>query len=199
MNEPLTIGTGGLNPSNRSDPGTTGNDAKFPNLAMRYDSEDESPETRERLKALDIQIEVELKEAGIEVHSLSVLRGIKIANEKNHPESSSDELAEVRANGEVPTQHLGQLGSWGFSRAWYYWIATGPGIPPEDAKRLHDKNGHACRVDGHAGAPDPIEHCRGFAVGCYHVDTQNGLNALANTIREVLERNGPSEEEEGKD
>jgi hypothetical protein len=136
-----------------------------------------------------------LGEAGIEVQSLTALRDIKRANEENHPESSPDELEEIRANGEVPTQHIGQLGPWGFSRAWYYWIATGPGIPPEDAKRLHDKHGRACRVEGHAGAPDPIEYRRGFAIGCYHVDTQNGLNALANTIREVLERDGPSGED----
>jgi adenosyl cobinamide kinase/adenosyl cobinamide phosphate guanylyltransferase len=43
-------------------------------------------------------------------------------------------------------------------------------------------------VDGHCGCPSPREWHHGFAVGLYHVDTQEALNALADTIRRVHQR-----------
>jgi len=89
-------------------------------------------------------------------------------------------------HGEVPSKAVGGLASWGFQRAWYYWIAEGPGIPPDIAEKLHATHGKDVRVDGHCGCPSPLEWHKGFAVGRYHVDTQEGLNALAATIREVI-------------
>jgi hypothetical protein len=74
------------------------------------------------------------------------------------------------------------------SQSWRYWVAEGPGIPPDDAERLHARFGRVVRVDGHCGAPSPREWFGGFAVGLYHVDTQEGLGALAVTIREVAAR-----------
>lgn len=91
----------------------------------------------------------------------------------------------IRSNGEVKTNVLGGLNSWSFRRAWYYWVAEGPGIPPDIAEELHAEHGKAVRVDGHCGCPSPTEWFKGFAVGRYHVDTQDGLNALAAVIRRI--------------
>lgn len=87
--------------------------------------------------------------------------------------------------GEVPSRAIGGLLSWTFTRAWYYWVAEGPGIPPDIAEKLHATHGKDVRVDGHCGCPSPREWFKGFAVGRYHVDTQEGLNALADTLRSV--------------
>ncbi len=96
-----------------------------------------------------------------------------------------------RGEGEVKAAIRGMLdpSGWGFQRKWYYWVADGPGIPPEDAQKLHDEFGKEVRVKGHCGCPGP-EHCMGFAVGSYHVDTPRGLKALADTIKGVLARAG---------
>lgn len=110
----------------------------------------------------DVVCAEELKAAGIEVHLLPVL-----------------------GRNEVETHVIGSVGPWGFRRAWYYWVATGPGIPPAIATLLHAKHGKAVRVNGHCGAPSPQEQNGGFAVGIYHVDIQDGLNALAAVIREI--------------
>lgn len=86
---------------------------------------------------------------------------------------------------EVPSRAIGELETWGFRRAWYYWVAEGPGIPPDIAEELHAQHGKDVRVDGHCACPSPREWFKGFAVGRYHVDTQEGLNALAATIRKI--------------
>ena len=93
----------------------------------------------------------------------------------------------LRSRHEVRTVIVGQIGPWGFDRAWRYWIAKGPGIPPLIAEALHTLHGTEVRVDGHCGCPSPGAWFKGFAVGLYHVDTQEGLNALANVIRGILE------------
>lgn len=90
--------------------------------------------------------------------------------------------------GEVPTSIIGSLGPWGFKRAWRYWVAEGPGIPVGEAERLHATHGQVVRVAGHCGCPSPREWFKGFGVGCYHVDTQEGLNALADVIRGIVAR-----------
>jgi len=97
----------------------------------------------------------------------------------------------LRDQGEVKTSVVGDLHGWSFRRAWYYWIAKGPGIPPEYADRLHEKYGQEVRVDGHCGCPSPKEWFKGFAVGHYHIDTQLGLCALADTIRQVADTQKP--------
>lgn len=89
---------------------------------------------------------------------------------------------------EVDTEIIGQVGkghvSWGFTRAWYYWIAKGPGIPPDYAWKLHRTYGRDARVDGHCGCPSP-GYKEGFAIHLYHIDTPAGLRALADTIKHV--------------
>lgn len=93
----------------------------------------------------------------------------------------------LRGEGEVKTIVVGEIGKWSFERAWCYWIAKGPGIPPDIAAGLHARYGTEVRVDGHCGCPSPKEWFKGFAVGHYHVDTQDGLNALAEVIRGILD------------
>lgn len=90
-----------------------------------------------------------------------------------------------RTHGEVPTAYLGEHCHWGFKRAWYYWIATGPGVPPDKAEEFHKTWGKQVRVDGHCGCPSPLEWCHGFAVGHYHIDTQEGLNAFAQLLKSI--------------
>lgn len=119
------------------------------------------------VKDCDEGIRKELEEAGIKVYNFEYLR----------------------TKGEVPTSVMGVLEPWSFHRAWYYWIAEGPGIPLKEAEELYEKFGKVVRVGGSAGSPSPKEFYKGFGVGCYHVDTQEGLNALADTIRKILKEN----------
>lgn len=89
--------------------------------------------------------------------------------------------------GEVPSRVVGSLSGWLFERRWYYWTAKGPGIPVEIAEKLHETHGQEVRVDGHCGAPHPREYRKGFAIDLYHVDTQEGLNALADALRSIYD------------
>lgn len=132
----------------------------FPNLAR-------SPEKRGDpavCDGVDRTVSAELAQAGIPPEGLEALR---------------------RFNGEVPTKYVGSLYGWGFKRAWYYWVADGPGIPPDVAEYFHQTWGQEVRVAGHCGCPSPIEWFHGFAVGSYHIDTQAGLNAFANLLRSL--------------
>ena len=112
----------------------------------------------------DDEIAAELSLARIEVHRSEIFRG----------------------QGEVKTAVMGSLYRWGFTRAWYYWVAKGPGIPPVYANELHRQHGKEVRVDGNCTCPSPKEWFKGFAVGHYHIDTQAGLNALADVIRKII-------------
>ena len=112
----------------------------------------------------------ELSDAGIEVHSLGFLL--------NNP-------------GEVKTSIRGSLHGWDFERAWSYWVATGPGIDADTAEALHESHGNTVRVGGHCASPSPREHFEGLGCGFYHVDDQNGLNALAEAIKSVVKASAP--------
>lgn len=119
----------------------------------------------ERLKRFVDQVcSDELKQAGIKVTKLEIFR-----------------------KGEVQTAVLGSLNGWVFERYWRYWVAKGPGIPPDKAQAFHEAAGlkHGVRVEGHCMAPTPLEECCGFAVGMYHIDTQEGLNVFARLLREI--------------
>ena len=87
--------------------------------------------------------------------------------------------------GEVPSRAMGALGSWLFRRAWCYWVANGQGLPVEAAEALHATHGKEVRVMGHCGAPSPLDYLRGQPCPCYHVDTPDGLKALAAALRAV--------------
>lgn len=117
---------------------------------------------------VDIPLEEELELAGIFVERL--------------PECCRKD------RGEVKTIVIGTLHGWSFERFWYYWVCKGPGIPIDAAMKLHEKYGKVVRVDGHCGCPSPLERFKGLGTGSYHVDTLRGLKALADTIREVVEK-----------
>ncbi len=97
----------------------------------------------------------------------------------------------IKSSGEVSTKIIGEIkgSGWGFHRAWTYWVCTGPGIPPKEAEELHKKFGDVVRVSGHCGCPSPLEWYKGFGCGLYHVDTLDGLKALADTIKNILKWN----------
>lgn len=120
--------------------------------------------------AVDVTLRAELDYAGI-THS-----------EKNEPVIRS-----ITKKSEVQTGVMGFWNGWRFTRAWYYWVCEGPGIPFEDAMKLNEKFGKEVRVDGFAGGESP-RRFHGLGVGHYHVDTLEGLKALADTIREVVQR-----------
>lgn len=94
----------------------------------------------------------------------------------------------LRDRNEVKTSVRGTLHGWEFERAWYYWIASGPGIELAAAERLHAAHGRTVRVEGDCTSPSPRERLHGLACGLYHVDDQEGLNALADTIRGLVAR-----------
>lgn len=114
----------------------------------------------------DETLEKELLEAGIEVIKLPI----------HVPQS------------EVPSKLIGSVERWSFKRAWYYWVAEGPGISVEDATDLFHTHGQEVRTEGHCGCPSPKEWNKNFGTGMYHVDTQEGLNALAAMIRKIAAR-----------
>lgn len=72
--------------------------------------------------------------------------------------------------GEVPFSYIGKMGSWTFSRRWYYWSASvedkTTGFPLEVALELHNRKhpiseknlGSIIRVGGHCGCPSPDEY-----------------------------------------
>lgn len=93
----------------------------------------------------------------------------------------------MTTGGEVEAGVFGSLHGWKFTRAWCYWVAEGPGIPPVYATTLYLKHGTSVRVDGHCGCPSPVEQFKGFAVGRYHVDDAVGLKALADMLNTVVE------------
>ena len=133
-------------------------DAGFPNLARG-----ENP-AKEIIAEVTAICETELKVAGITVGKLS-----------------------FPLRGEVPSCAFGSLSMWTFERRWYYWSANGPGLPVEVAEKLHAAHGSKVRVDGHCGCPSPREWFKGFGVGSYHIDSPEGLKALAEAILSVYD------------
>ena len=94
-------------------------------------------------------------------------------------------LYSAQGHSEVPTRYQGELFGWHFRRAWYYWVCWGPAIPFDIADELHKAFGQEVRVAGHCGCPAPREWYHNDydkGVPDYHVDTQEGLNALVAAI-----------------
>jgi len=97
----------------------------------------------------------------------------------------------------VPHTLTGKLADWNFSRAWTYWMASAEeGLPLEVATELHNREyavkgkgqpetyGQVIRVAGHCGCPPPEEGLNSNErIDSYHIDSQEGLNALAGAIR----------------
>lgn len=158
-----------LNPSNMIAAATNPTKTMFPNLARRLDWDDEdlsAVELGERacvFVEVDTQCLKELNEAGITYEKAEFLRRKQ----------------------EVPSSLIGSFCMWGFRRAWYYWIAEGPGISADKAEEFHKTYGTQCRVNGHCGCPSPLEQNHGFGIGHYHIDTQEGLNAFAQLLKSI--------------
>lgn len=139
-------------------------------------------------------------------------------------------LTEVRSkHTEVPYSIIGVMGNWYteedlfvdfkqiktpekykdfyrfvFTRAWYYWVVSGP-VPLIAAMEMYaDEYGKRdVRVDGHCGCPSPDQQMEisgrynwahpydgvyaqesGYlSVNIYHIDSQIGLNIFADTMR----------------
>jgi hypothetical protein len=87
----------------------------------------------------------------------------------------------------VPTHVQGFVGSWVFTRAWSYWMASGPGIPTTAALELHANFSDSVRVHGHAASPSPLVQSQGLGVNSYHVDDVLGLQALVGVLNRALE------------
>lgn len=134
--------------------------AGFPNLARG------KPASLDVIEEVSDICEAELLAAGIMPHRFGSL---------------------LSERAEVPSKVMGQFGMWGFKRAWYYWIAEGPGLPVEIAEKLHAEYGGQVRVDGHCGCPSPREWFKGFGVGSYHIDGPKGLKALVDALRSVYD------------
>ena len=87
--------------------------------------------------------------------------------------------------GEVPFGYAGFSYMWSFRRAWYYWVAEGAGIPAEVAEEFHKGWGTQVRVNGDCTCPSPLQSNEGFAIGLYHIDTQEGLNAFVELLKSI--------------
>lgn len=122
-----------------------------------------------------------------ELHAAGILDWEE-AHKLEHPNLSfpSRESLRKMCRGEVKTSVRGILGPWTFSRAWYYWIAEGPGLDLERAMNLHNRFGNDVRVAGHCNCPSPLEGFQGFGTGYYHVDSLEGLKALAEAIKDTM-------------
>lgn len=116
----------------------------------------------------DDVLAAELEAAGIEVYRLEALRNSRTT--------------------EVATAIRGGLHGWSFERAWYYWRANGPGIPIDEATDLDMRHGRVVRANGDCACRGPLFWNKGLATGSYHVDSQEGLNALADTIRGLVNK-----------
>jgi hypothetical protein len=97
-------------------------------------------------------------------------------------------------NNEVPTRIMGYLGAWTFTRAWYYWVAEAPfahGVPKHIAIEFNKKWFSDVRVDGFAGGKE-VDTSQAYrpTVESYHIDTQEGLNAFADMIKQFDGREG---------
>lgn len=115
------------------------------------------------------------------------LKAAGITTIQEHEGKPPGYMAEIirRTSGEVVTGVMGLMCGWEFKRSWYYWVASGPGIPIETAERLNEKYGTHLRVNGFAGGADPREMFGGFGVGSYHIDSHEGLKALADVLKEI--------------
>lgn len=117
----------------------------------------------------------------------------------NKPDVDSQLRSELTLAGLTPTDKLGYLFyksevkatvyceqyGWLFTRAWNYWVAEGDGIPVDPAMKLWNEWGDVVRTNGHCGCPSPLWYNKGLGTSLYHVDSIDGLKALADTIKSL--------------
>jgi len=119
----------------------------------------------------DAILRLELKAAGIPTFQ----------EDAGYDETAFSFLRE--SSGEVKTSVRGTIHGWVFERAWYYWVAKGPGIDFKRAMNLWEHHGREARVSGDCGCRSPKLWYKGMACGFYHVDTHEGLVALVRAIK----------------
>lgn len=93
---------------------------------------------------------------------------------------------------EVMTSVRGFNARWGFVRGENYWLARGPGIDVESAEVLFAARGNAVRVNGYFPSQSPREVNKGLGCDCYHVHSPEGLKALSDLIKSIMDANAPS-------
>ncbi len=108
----------------------------------------------------------------------------------------------MTTRGEVKIRVAGHIDRWDFHRAWYYWVVKGPGLPLEYAVPLDEKWGKEARVGGDCACRGAAFWGKGHSIDLYHVDTKEGLKALADAIRQCkkdgLEKFGQEEKPYGE-
>lgn len=127
-------------------------------------------------------------------------------NLAGHPESDiycAQELTEAgisivhldERKGEVQSFITGALNGFTFSRAWYYWRASGP-MPLKLAEDMHSLLGKEIRVGGHCMAPPPEGyHVKWFfpdgkevlSIKTYN-DCQEHMGGNSEPMREIVEK-----------
>ena len=167
----LTSSSTGVAPSNAG----TG---KVPTRARLSREEVGSGDYSAIFKEVDDTVRAELGAAGLPAGNMSIGEGAV----------SMPECFRECGNGyykEVPTNVYGFWHHWKFERSWYYYRAEGAGIPPDIAEEFHKTWGRQVRVNGHCMCPSPLEQNEGFAIGSYHIDTQEGLNAFVALLNQI--------------
>src|ERR1035437_1869229 len=172
---PIIIEGPGLNPSNLSVRGEG-----FPNLARHIKVWDGSkdvpvPDVEAIFAEVDAQIYKELGAVGIE----------KFNGDGNHGVFDHSLGGKLGRNGEVPTGLIGYGYKWKFERAWYYWRASGAGIPPEFAIPFDKEWGKEVRVNGDCVCRGAEFWGEGFGIDSYHIDTPRGLAAFIQLLKTV--------------
>lgn len=150
---------------------------RFPNLARhiceRYPAAEKPamlPDAEETARLVNEQITAELVAAGIP----DVREG-----DRGILDRSFGKLEMLRLpNGyfpEVPSGLTGYIHRWTFERAWRYYVAKGPGIPPAEADEFDREWGSEARADGDCACRGAAFWSEGFGTGVYHIDTAEGL------------------------
>ena len=189
----VVLNSGGLNPSNAIAEQVNGGRRVFPNLARRviqynnYGSnpgEGENvlvPSAQEIFAEVDAQVLKELAEAGMPKFDGT-------GNIGAYDMAGHHDTFRKASNGcykEVPTGIVGFYLKWKFERAWYYYVASGAGIPPEFAAPFDKEWGKEVRANGDCACRGAEFWGEGFGIGMYHIDTQRGLNAFVGMLRKI--------------
>lgn len=80
--------------------------------------------------------------------------------------------------GEVPTDLIGRLGGWEFTRAWTYWVARGR-MPIAAARALYAAGNRSIRCGGDCTVSPPDEHKTYIAVDGREIATAEDMGSFA--------------------
>lgn len=96
------------------------------------------------------------------------------------------DIATVDRYGECGVTVIGVLPGWTFHRLWYYWSARaeqGRALDKETVRAFDAQWGEQVRAHGYAGG-GALDIMQG-RVECFHIDTADGLKALAGFLATV--------------